>query len=256
MPGFQVVTMPVSQDKFQRKEKYSQKLAAKLIEKYQPYVLFSGGRDSLVTLHLVKRVSEAKKTKVLAVFVDTTNSTPGNKGYVVKICKKLKVKLKIVRPKEDFFSLVRKWGFPTVTRRWCCYHLKIEPLRRFFRKIDAPKIVFDGMRAEESPKRKTYPIIGWHKHFKSFNCHPIFYWSKDDVTKYIELKGLEENSLYRIFPRATDCWCTAFKTVSQFKALKEHFPEFFQEFVELEKSLKTEGSALFRSGKKVYLKDM
>lgn len=247
MPGFQDII---------QSEQDSIRLISDLIEDNVPYVLFSGGRDSLVTLHLVKRVSEAKRRDLTAVFVDTTNSTPGSREYVVKICKTLGVRLEIVYPKEDFFSLVKKWGFPTVTRRWCCYHLKIEPLKRFFRKINTPKVVFDGIRAEESSKRKQYPIIGWHKHFKCLNCHPIFHWTKNEVMTYIRINGLEENPLYKIFPRATDCWCTAFKTVSQFRRLKQNFPEFFQRFVELERSLKTGGSALFRGGKKIYLRDI
>jgi len=248
--------MQLSQDIFSEKLRYSRELIETLIEDKKPYVLFSGGRDSLATLHLVKAVSEAKGIEILAVFVDTTNATPGNKKYVRQACRKFKVGLKILYPRQDFFSLVKKWGFPTVTRRWCCYHLKIEPLRIFFRKTDGQKIIFDGTRAEESAKRKKYPVIGWHKHFKSLNCHPIFHWNKDDVVGYLHTNGLAENPLYKIFPRATDCWCTAFKTPNQFKALKENFPEFFQEFVILEKSLKTKGSALFRSGKKVYLRDI
>jgi len=249
--------MPGIQDSLRIHTNYSMNLVDELVEKYQPYVLFSGGRDSLVTLHLVKKVCDNRGLEVVAVFVDTTNSTPGNTLYVKEICENLKVKLETVYPKEDFFSLVKKWGFPTVTRRWCCYHLKIEPLRRFFRNMKGSEIIiFDGMRADESSKRKKYPIIGWHKHFQSLNCHPIFYWKKEDVIKYISLNKLKENPLYRIFPRATDCWCTAFKTVNQFKALKTHFPEFFQEFVEAEKCLKTKGSALFKSGKKIYLRDI
>ena len=248
--------MPGVQDSLSLKIQSSCKLVAKLVENYEPYVLFSGGRDSLVTLHLVKKVCETMDTQLLAVYVDTTNSTPGNTEYVRKICKELKINLKVLYPKEDYFSLVKKWGFPTVTRRWCCYHLKIEPLRRFFRKIQQPKVIFDGIRKNESARRREFPIVGWHRHFKALNCHPIFDWKEEDVKKYIELNRLEENPLYKIFPRATECWCTAFKTVSQFKALKEHFPEFFQKFVELEKSLRTGGSALFRNGKRIYLKDL
>jgi len=241
---------------FHEKVKESRSLIKSLIKSNQPYVLFSGGRDSLVTLHLVKRVCELEGRKVLAVFVDTTISTPGNREYIREICEELKVELKVLRPSQDFFSLVKKWGFPTVTRRWCCYHLKIEPMKKFFRKINESKIIFDGIRAEESSKRKAFPVIGWHRHFKSFNCHPIFYWSKYDVLKYIEMNGLRENPLYKVFPRATDCWCTAFKSVSQFKALKKNFPEFFKKFVEAEESLRCGGSALFKNGKKVYLRDL
>ena len=106
----------------------------KLLLFFKAYVLFSGGKDSLVALHLIKRAAENIGAEVTALHVDTTVSTPSIVGYVRMICKYLNVKLKILRPKKDYFSLVERWGFPTATRRWCCYHLKIEPLKKFFEK--------------------------------------------------------------------------------------------------------------------------
>jgi len=64
---------------------------------YKPIVLFSGGRDSLVTLHVVRSLAE----KVTAIHVDTTVSTPGNLEYVKRICDELDVELVILRPKTD-----------------------------------------------------------------------------------------------------------------------------------------------------------
>ena len=188
---------------------------------------------------------------------DTTIATPGNLEYVQSICKELDVKLSVIRPRKDFFTLVEKWGFPTVTRRWCCYHLKIEPLKLFFRNTNVDHtLVIDGIRANESPRRKTYPVLGIHKHFKCLNYHPIFNWNSRDVKIYIKKHKLRENPLYNIFPRATECWCTAFKSVKQFRLLKEYFPDLFQKFVEAEMKLKSGGSALFKNGKRIYLRNL
>jgi 3'-phosphoadenosine 5'-phosphosulfate sulfotransferase (PAPS reductase)/FAD synthetase len=152
---------------------------------------------------------------------------------------------------------VKRWGFPTATRRWCCYHLKIAPLKAFFRGVDTSKaLVVDGIRAEESWRRREFPKLAWHKHFRCLNYHPIFEWTKEDVLRYIKETGLKENPLYSKLPRVTECWCTAFKTAEQFKILKENWPELFQKFIEAEASLKTGGSALFRNGKRIYLKDL
>jgi 3'-phosphoadenosine 5'-phosphosulfate sulfotransferase (PAPS reductase)/FAD synthetase len=221
------------------------------------YVLFSGGRDSLVALHLSKTVSDMLKLEIKALHVDTTISTPGNLEYVKEVCKELEVDLVIQRPKYDFFTLVNKWGFPTTTRRWCCYHLKIEPLKEFFKNVDTSKILLtDGIRADESWRRREFPKFGWHRHFKCLNYHPIFEWSKEDVREYIRIKNLKENPLYEKLPRVSECWCTAFKTIKQFKILKHEWPELFSKFVEAEASLKTGGSALFKNGKRIYLKDL
>jgi len=227
-----------------------------LMQYYKPFVLFSGGRDSLVALHLAIRAADAANTKVTAVHVDTTVSTPGNLDYVKNTCKDFGVQLVVVRPKKDFFTLVKKWGFPTVTRRWCCYHLKIEPLKRFLLSVEDRKFVVDGIRKNESPRRREFPKIGYHKHFKCLNYHPIFDFSSENVKAYIKANRLKENPLYGIFPRATECWCTSFKTVTQFIELKKYFPDFFQKFVEAEASLKKGGSALFRNGRRIYLREL
>jgi len=221
------------------------------------YALFSGGRDSLVSLHLSKRVSEILKIGLKALHVDTTVSTPGNLEYVQEICNDLHVELTVLRPGHDFFSLVERWGFPTATRRWCCYHLKIEPLKKFFEKVDTSRaLVVDGIRAEESWRRRSFPKLGHHRHFKCLNYHPILEWTRQEVLKYIKAHGLKENPLYRKLPRVAECWCTAFKTAKQFTVLKEEWPELFERFLRAEANLKTGGSALFRNGKRIYLRDL
>jgi phosphoadenosine phosphosulfate reductase len=221
------------------------------------FSLFSGGRDSLVALHISKRVSNMLGIELKALHVDTTISTPGNLDYVQEIRNNFQIELIVLRPKRDFFSLVEKWGFPTVTRRWCCYHLKIEPLKEFFREIDTSNVlVVDGIRAEESWRRRDFPKLGYHKHFRCLNYHPIFEWTKEDILEYIDLHGLNVNPLYKKLPRVSECWCTAFKTIKQFETLKEEWPELFERFLEAEAKLKTKGSALFKGGKRVYLKDL
>lgn len=221
------------------------------------FCLFSGGRDSLVVLHLSKRVSEQLGLEVKAIYVDTTISTPGNDKYVQNVCKSLRVELIMLRPRHDYFTYVKKWGFPTATRRWCCYHLKIEPMKIFFRSQNtANAILVDGIRREESPRRKSFPKIGFHKHFKMLCYHPIFEWSKDDVVNYIRCNKLPENPLYEIFPRATECWCPAFKSIKQFVILKEHFPELFQKMIEAEASLQSGGSGLYKNGRRIYFREL
>jgi len=221
------------------------------------YALFSGGRDSLVALHISKIISDRLRVRLTAIHVDTTISTLGNIEYVQRVCSELQVRLITLRPRYDFFTLVSKWGFPTVTRRWCCYHLKVEPLKTFFKSIDVSRaLVIDGIRAEESWRRRNFPELGYHKHFRCLNYHPIFHWRKEDVLKYIMLHDLPDNPLYEKLPRVTECWCTAFKTVGQFTVLKREWPEFFRKFVEAEARLEKGGSALFRDGRRIYLKDL
>jgi 3'-phosphoadenosine 5'-phosphosulfate sulfotransferase (PAPS reductase)/FAD synthetase len=220
------------------------------------YSLFSGGRDSLVALHIANTFCKQYGVSLRAVYVDTTISTPGSTEYVKEVCKNFGVQLDIVRPKKDYFTLVEMWGFPTATRRWCCYHLKIEPLKTYFLDKPSDRIVVDGIRSKESSRRKSFPKIGLHKHFKCLCYHLIFEWDKDDVLNYIKEFKLKENPLYKFYSRATECWCPAEKTVNQFKQLKENHPELFKKLIELEGKLRNGGSALYKGGKKIYLREL
>jgi len=116
----------------------------------------------------------------------------------------------------------------------------------FYRREDKQGLIVDGIRREESRRRKTFPKIGFHKHFKRLCYHPIFDWSKQDVLSYISQYSLPENPLYEKLPRASECRCTAFKTIKQFKILKENWPDLFMKLVEAESKLKPGRSALFK----------
>jgi len=229
-----------------------------LIKTYNVYVLFSGGKDSLVALHIVNRVACSLGKNITAVYVNTTASIPDNIKYVRKICRKFGVKLQIVQPKESYFDLVRRWGFPTIGRRWCCFHLKIEPLKIYFSdNLDPLRIVFDGIRADESARRQKFPRLGYHKHFESLCYHPIFYWTDEDVRAYAQKHGLFLNPLYELgFMRASECWCPVFKTLRQFQSMKQCYPEFFRKLVKLESELRSGGSMIYRNGRRIYLRDI
>jgi len=238
-------------------EKQSITEARTVLTGSDPYVLFSGGKDSLVSLHLCKRVATDIGSEIKAVYVDTTASIPDNLKYVKSTCQRLRIDLEILRPNPGYFSLVEKWGFPTVRRRWCCYHLKIKPLKDYLLSQANSRFVVDGIRAEESDRRRQFPKIGFHRHFRCLCYHIIFNWTKTDTMQYISRHKLPLNPLYsKGFFRASECWCPVYKTVKQFISLKKHYPTFFEELVVLESKLRGGGSALFKNGKKVYLRNL
>jgi len=219
------------------------------------YVMFSGGKDSLVVLDLIRRADQNKP--IVAIHVDTTAQLPENLRYVQEVCSELSVKLEILRPERDYFSLVRLKGFPTFRRRWCCDYLKLRPVKAYFKNLNNRRIVFDGVRAEESKRRLSYTMLGWDDLYGCKVFRPIFNWRKSDVERYIREHQLPINPLYSIgFTRATDCWCGLYKSVKDFRLLKEHFPDFFAKLLELEESMRNKGSYAFLHGKKVYLRDI
>jgi 3'-phosphoadenosine 5'-phosphosulfate sulfotransferase (PAPS reductase)/FAD synthetase len=72
------------------------------------YVAFSGGKDSTALLHLVRSVYP----DVPAVFVDTGLEYPEIKDFVKSIPNVI-----TIRPKMDFYSVIKKYGYPVISKK-------------------------------------------------------------------------------------------------------------------------------------------
>ena len=117
---------------------------------------FSGGKDSLVTTHYVLRnLEDVEDLDRYVVHVDTSVSLPGVQDYVKEICDVHGWNLVILKPKVDFWTLAEKWGMPSFRRRWCCYHLKLEPLREFIKGLRPQRAEVLGLRISENPRRRS-----------------------------------------------------------------------------------------------------
>jgi phosphoadenosine phosphosulfate reductase len=223
-------------------------------------VLFSGGKDSLVSLHLVKKTCK----DVIAIHADTTIGIPDNLNYVKEVCNKLGVRLHLARPYQDYSTLVERCGFPRPRYRWCCSLLKIQPIGEVIKELKSNGhniVVADGIRAEESKVRKGFERSSIHKIWKVPVIHPIFYWNKNDVEKYIEfyLKplGIDINPLYKKgFRRAAECWCPVFKGEKDFIMLANHYPDLFIKLVQIEKKAKSGFSYAYIQSKPFYLSEL
>jgi 3'-phosphoadenosine 5'-phosphosulfate sulfotransferase (PAPS reductase)/FAD synthetase len=221
------------------------------------YVMFSGGRDSLVTLDLTLRALGLDVVE--ALFIDTGVATPGLKEYVIETCRGYNVKLNIVGPDYDFFDLVLKKGFPMMKYRWCKEYLKIRPLKRFVEKArreHGDVMLVTGVRRDESWVKARAEKIYHHPVLGVKVYAPIFEWKKGHVMEYIRTYRLRENPLYWVYGKAYDCWCTVYKSPADFALLALTHPDFFRRFVDVESKLRSGGSALYYNGQRVYLKDI
>lgn len=222
----------------------------------QAFVLFSGGKDSCAALAYTKELIQEMEPKpsLVALHVDTTVSLPSSEDFVQEFCTRLGVPLTIVKPKTDYFTLARKWGVPRPRARWCCFHLKIKPLKDYLKGFSG-YVVLDGMRREESRKRSSYPRTYEHPHF-GLVVHPIIEWAQEQVDTYLESLGLPLNPAYEFGFSSWECWCGVFKRKSEFKRLKEVDPEFFAKLLELENSLTSGYAYAYFNGKPFYLKEL
>jgi len=225
-------------------------------------VLFSGGKDSLVTLHLVK----SHYDDTIALFSDTSfGFWPEQIEYMQEVCDQLNVELVIVKPKEDFKDIFLKWGFPTPRKRWCCRKFKLEPMKDYLIRLDGSKVLFDGRRASESKWRRAWfdkflkagsdPAISWHHYFKCFSISPIWDWSDQQVKEYIQKYNLPINPLYCKQIHHMACPCGAYATIREMKGLRVYNPELFQTLVKIESKMRKGGSFIYRGkGRRYHLK--
>jgi len=218
----------------------------------KPYVLFSGGRDSLCLLEYMRRVGEKAGVEVTAVHVDTTAGFPEVEEYVKRVCKRMGLRLVVVSPPYDYFELAKRWGIPGVKSRWCCETLKIAPIRRFLAEVEGPKVVYDGIRAAESPIRAKYVPVWFHPSFRSICVSPLFGWSDARVDNYIKHNGLPENPTAPL-GTSGECWCGAYKCRADFEALLHVHPDIFDKLVGVEAAQGGKYTFIFEKGKQVPL---
>jgi 3'-phosphoadenosine 5'-phosphosulfate sulfotransferase (PAPS reductase)/FAD synthetase/ferredoxin len=167
---------------------------------------FSGGKDSQVVLDLVSRVVPAEDFVV--IYSDTGYELPPS----LELYNKVRDYYNQRYPNLRFYTaknhqpVLHYWdeiGTPSRIHRWCCSIMKSAPLSKLLKEIvDNGKqpnaILFDGVRAEESPSRSSRSKIGKNvKHNKIINVSPILEWNATEIYLYLLLNGLPINEAYR-----------------------------------------------------------
>ena len=224
--------------------------------------LFSGGKDSLVSTHIVWKAVRDSNINFEVIHIDTTCALPGVQDYVIQTSKRLGWPLKILRPKVDFWTLAEKWGAPTPRRRWCCYHLKLEPIREYTKTLKSPRLHILGLRAWESPSRLKKANSGklnrcyWDRKSETWVYNPILWWRDRDIDEYIKVNKLPVNPTYEKVGTGGECFCGVFKTIREVLLVKNNYPDFFQKLVELESKFRNNGSLLYINSKRVYVRDL
>jgi len=217
---------------------------------------FSGGKDSLVATHYVlSELMGVESLDKFVVFVDTTVMCPGTVEFVKDVSQQFGWNLKVLRPKVDFWTLVKQgMPMPTMHRRWCCYALKLEPIKDFVRDLKPQRAEVTGLRRNESWRRRKLSEVFYHRKSWVWKYAPIINWSERDVLRYMRDHDLPMPPHYRLGIKET-CLCGAFSNKKQMRIVRGRFPEFFQKFVELEAKFKSGGSAFYFNNKPVYAKD-
>ena len=150
-----------------------------------PFVEFTGGKDSLVNLHLVRDLSHGTFS---VLFIDTTVHFEEVYRFVEKMQKLWRFNLIREKNQEDF-SLIKI----AEDKIECCDKLKEKVLRNSIRKYEID-CLFTGLKMDEQTVIKDEEYFSQKEHHMRVN--PIADFSETDVWEYIKKANLPYCSLY------------------------------------------------------------
>ena len=166
----------------QKKVDFAIKLLQSIPQDGDIEISYSSGKDSDVILELAKMAGIPYR----AIYKNTTIDPPGSIAHAMKNG------VEVIRPKESFFRLVSKFGFPNRFSRWCCSVLKE------YKVCDR---AIQGIRRSESLKRaenyKEPEVCRVYSAKEKVKVYlPILEWTDNDVAEFIKERNIKCHPLY------------------------------------------------------------
>jgi len=214
--------------------------ALEILEKYKnwndKYVLFSGGKDSLVCLDLAYK---AWKDNFKVIYIEITGNThPKCNKYVHKVTSEYGLELIHLKYDRDFFDILKKYGYPSFMSeraRWCLNRFKDRPMSEFSRN-NTVNLTVGGIKQGDSYKRKKW--ISKHaingvvfsvqkRYYGRVQVYPVYDWNNEDIWNYIIENNLPLNPLYNKIGGAGNCVICPAMRKDEFIAIMQKCPELF-----------------------------
>jgi 3'-phosphoadenosine 5'-phosphosulfate sulfotransferase (PAPS reductase)/FAD synthetase len=206
-------------------------------------VSFSGGKDSTVLLHLVRKYYP----NIVGVHANTGLEYPEITNFVKK-----QENIVLVRPLKSYFQIVKEFGWPLLSKNisrqvyrmqnnptekqilqanskgsdripekfmWlidseiklsdkCCFYMKEEPLDSFYRENNLFPII--GTMAAESRRRAlAWASGGGCNILEGINkkSKPLSIWLEKDIWQYIKMFNIEISEAYQWYKRTGCMYC-------------------------------------------------
>ncbi len=236
-------------------------------ESATPVVCWSGGKDSTVVMHMVKRFIP----DIPVLYVKTGVEFEESLHYIEAQANGLRLNLTTAENSEDFWNIGREYGWPIFgkaiaqavsrARRTGNLRAAMSPFERVLveegihissrcaeilnekkskeieERLDVD-LKFIGFRADESRLRtRLWVDYGEYFYVKRYygrgrgvwKCSPIATWTNSDVYKYFEKYKIKICSLYEMgYPR-NGCWpCAMAIKGGQLARLKKYHPVLYE----------------------------
>lgn len=200
-----------------------------------PYVSFSGGKDSLVMLHLILE----QKQDIKVVYFDADASYPDTDRFIDELVELWD--LDFTRIKTDpIIEVFRKYGInhPRIEEKTMVATVYAPIAAHITQNFDGE---FVGLRGEESIARrqliKYRGQIFYNKSHGTFECLPVAHFRTEDVWAYITSKDLPYNLVYdQTSMRSRNeirvsYWCgESAREFGRYVWLKKEYPDLYNRF--------------------------
>lgn len=195
------------------------------------YVSFSGGKDSLAVLLLVRNALEKSEYKI--IYNDTGIEFPETTEYIHELEKEIDKEIEIAEGKDPFWNNIEDFGPPGKDYRWCCKTCKLGPIGKHIdeRYDGEDKILtFGGGRKFESDSRSKRDRVSKNPWVPGqISGMPIQNWRSLEVWLYIYQNDLPHNELYDKLERI-GCWVCPSSSLAELETLKEDHPDLWEKF--------------------------
>jgi phosphoadenosine phosphosulfate reductase len=194
-------------------------------------VAFSGGKDSLATLLLVKKaLGEAT-----ALVVDTGVEFPETIRFAEEAARAIGAELLVARAGDRFWRGVEYFGFPGRDYRWCCKVVKLGPTAKVIKEhFPQGCLAFIGQRRYESEARAASRRVWRNPWLRSqLAASPIQEWTALHVWLFLLKEGVAFNPLYQEGNYRLGCWLCPGSEMAEIAMLRQSHPELWEKLRDL-----------------------
>ena len=186
-------------------------------------VAFSGGKDSLVALHVALQVN----ADIPVIFNNTTVEFPETVSFVHSLAKEWGFNLHVTKPDVPFLAAVKKSGWATHDDRWCCKPYKDEPAFEFLSEKEIAAEITGTTRTESIYRRSLTPIKIPKKNPGIVRVNPVYDWNEWEIWTYIREQKLPYNPLYDKGYKRIGCWCCPLNGWTHYRRLMKTHSKLF-----------------------------
>jgi len=212
-------------------------------------VQFSGGKDSTALVLWAREQFGADG--FTAVFCDTHWEASQTMDYVRHINETVLEGRLVTVSSTKYIGLAdlsaKRKIVPSVRMRFCTQELKIFP---FIEWMDTQEYdeatVYQGIRADESKARSTFPRRVYEKAYEAWIERPLLDWTAEQVFDMHKKYGIEPNPLYKLGAKRVGCFPCVMISKGELRRLSVTMPEIWDQIKKVEDAV-AEGRGFFRT---------